>query len=193
MTISEVINSMSAVFSAIIPILMGLATIAFLWGVIGYIFAGDDEEKRKTFKAYIYWSIIGLFAMVAVWGLVRVLVLTFGLGGLPWWASKGGTIVYPGDAPRGEFFRLLEKIHSFIILPLVGLMFILGTVFFLWGAVEFIFASNSGDEEKIKSGKKHIVWGVIALFAMVGLFAIIEALKATFGFQGLPYFLPVNP
>lgn len=186
-------GTLRVVLSGIIPILMGLATIAFFWGVIGYIFAGDDEEKRKTFKAYISWGIVGLFSMVAVWGLVRALVSTFGLGGLPWWASGGGTIVYPADAPRGEFFRILEKIHSFIISPLVGLMFILGTVVFLWGAVQFIFASNSGDEEKIKAGKKHIVWGIIALFAMVGLFAIIEALRATFGFQGLPYFLPINP
>ncbi|OGZ32651.1 MAG: hypothetical protein A3H02_01130 [Candidatus Niyogibacteria bacterium RIFCSPLOWO2_12_FULL_41_13] len=185
-------GTLRAILSGIIPILMGLATIVFLWGAINYVFAADDEEKRKTFKTYIVWGIIGLFSMVAVWGIVRVLISTFGLGGLPWWASGGGTIVYPADSPRGEFFRIIEKAHSFIISPLIGLMFILGTVVFLWGMVEFVFASGSGDEDKIKSGKKHIVWGIIALFAMVGMFAIVEALRATFGFSGLPYLLPIK-
>lgn len=190
MDISSVLRTLTTILAGIIPILMGLATIVFLWGVIGYIFAGDDEEKRKTFKAYIGWGIIGLFSMVAVWGLVRAIVASFGLYA-PWWGS--GTPPYPPDSPPAEFFLLLRKTAFFVISPLIRLMFVLGTVFFLWGAVEFIFASNSGDEEKVKAGKKHIVWGIVALFAMVSLFAIVEALRATFGFQGLPYFLPINP
>ncbi len=68
------------ILNFIIPILMILATVVFLWGVITYITAGGDEEKASSGRTYIIWGLIGLFAMVAVWGVVRALVNTFGVG-----------------------------------------------------------------------------------------------------------------
>src|SRR3989344_3338669 len=45
----------------IIPILFAIATIVFLWGVILYITAGGDEEKRKEGRNYIIFGLIGFF------------------------------------------------------------------------------------------------------------------------------------
>jgi len=47
--------------------------------VVQYITAGGDEEKRKAGRNTMLYGIIGLFVMVAVWGLVNVLISTFGL------------------------------------------------------------------------------------------------------------------
>ncbi|OGZ32653.1 MAG: hypothetical protein A3H02_01140 [Candidatus Niyogibacteria bacterium RIFCSPLOWO2_12_FULL_41_13] len=80
-TVFSILTIFQAIFNQIIPILMTLATIVFLYGVISYVTSGADEEKRADAKWYMIWGLIGLFAMVAVWGLVRVLVVTFGVGG----------------------------------------------------------------------------------------------------------------
>jgi fumarate reductase subunit D len=64
--------------SYIIPIIIGLAVVAFLWGMFKLINAGDDEGKRKEAKDIIIYGIVGLFVMVSVWGLVNILVGTFG-------------------------------------------------------------------------------------------------------------------
>jgi hypothetical protein len=80
-TVESVLGVITDLLNLIIPILMILATVVFLWGVITYITAGGDEEKAKTGRSYIIWGLIGLFAMVAVWGLVLALVSTFGVGG----------------------------------------------------------------------------------------------------------------
>ncbi|MDP2669316.1 MAG: hypothetical protein Q8P07_05850 [bacterium] len=84
-TIQGILGTVSAILSQIIPILMILATVVFLWGVITYITAGGDEEKAKAGRGYIIWGLIGLFAMVAIWGLVLALVSTFQVGntGIP--------------------------------------------------------------------------------------------------------------
>lgn len=79
-TIGTILTDVQTILNTIIPILMILATVVFLWGVITYITAGGDEEKAKSGRTYIIWGLIGLFAMVAVWGLVRALVNTFGVG-----------------------------------------------------------------------------------------------------------------
>ena len=65
----------------VIPILMVLATIVFIIGIIKYIMAGGDEDGVSSAKWYMLWSIIALFVMVSVWGIVGILIDTFNVGG----------------------------------------------------------------------------------------------------------------
>lgn len=64
-------NAMLVVYAA--------AFAAFFLGVFLFVANVEDEKKREEGKKWMTWSIIGLFAMIAVWGLVNVLVGTFGL------------------------------------------------------------------------------------------------------------------
>jgi len=71
-TLTEWINS-------IIPLLIGIAVLVFLWGVIKYVIAGDDAESRKQGLGLMAYGILAIFVMVSVWGLVNVLINTFSL------------------------------------------------------------------------------------------------------------------
>ncbi|MEK7647165.1 MAG: hypothetical protein AAB378_02175 [Patescibacteria group bacterium] len=62
-----------------IPLLLTLATVIFLWGVIQFIYNADNEEKRKTGHMFIIYGLIGLFVIVSMWGLVQILLSTFGI------------------------------------------------------------------------------------------------------------------
>lgn len=64
---------------SIIPLLFTLATLFFLWGVVQYMLADANENKRETGKQYMVWGIIALTVMLSVWGLVNLLGNTFGL------------------------------------------------------------------------------------------------------------------
>lgn len=68
-----------SILSPLIPILIGLAVVVFLWGILKYITAGGDEKKRSEGIKFMAFGIIGLFVMVSVWGLVNILTGTFGL------------------------------------------------------------------------------------------------------------------
>ena len=63
-----------------VTFLMVLATLYFIWTVIGYIRVKDAKESEERKKAMIR-GIIGLFVIVAIWGIVRVIVTTLGVGG----------------------------------------------------------------------------------------------------------------
>lgn len=63
----------------ILPFLVTLAVVGFIWGVIQYFLNPDNEEKRKAGKSFIIWGLIALFVIVSVWGLVNVFSNTFGL------------------------------------------------------------------------------------------------------------------
>lgn len=86
--IQSIVEDIGGIVEIIIPILMLVAFMVFLWGVVKFIFAGGDEEKRKTAKHYIIYGLIGLFVMVAVWGIIEVVLNTFTI-------TPGGTIPLP--------------------------------------------------------------------------------------------------
>ena len=74
--ITGIISDFNGWINALIPLIIGLAVIAFMWGLIQYISAGDDSKKAEAKSAMIYGIII-LFVMVSIWGIVKILQDTF--------------------------------------------------------------------------------------------------------------------
>lgn len=64
--------------NTILPLIIALAVVYFIWGIFRFVMAGDEEAKAAA-KDKIIYGVIGLFVMVSVWGLVNILVNTFGL------------------------------------------------------------------------------------------------------------------
>jgi len=63
-----------------VPLLFAVAFIVFLWGLFQYFIVGAaDEDAHKKGKELIIYGLIGFFVMLSVWGLVNVLIGTFGL------------------------------------------------------------------------------------------------------------------
>jgi len=64
----------------LIPILATFALLLFIWGVTQYVVNADNEEARENGKKVMIWGIVAISAMVLVYGLVQLLVVTLGLG-----------------------------------------------------------------------------------------------------------------
>jgi uncharacterized membrane protein YidH (DUF202 family) len=87
-TITDIIGNIQDIVNLLVPLLIGIAVIYFIWGVIKYISAGADEGKREEARNTMIYGIIGLFVIVAIWGLVGVISSTFDI-------ETGGTIDRP--------------------------------------------------------------------------------------------------
>lgn len=66
----------------VVPFIIALALMFFLWGVFKTVTAAGDSKKRQEGIGYITYGIIGLAVMVSVWSLVYLLTSTFFSGGL---------------------------------------------------------------------------------------------------------------
>jgi hypothetical protein len=74
----------------LVPFAIGLAVLAFFWFLIQFIWKGkEDGEKKKASINGMGWSIIALFVMVSIWGLVGFLGSMLGIG-------QGGSVPVPG-------------------------------------------------------------------------------------------------
>lgn len=57
----------------LIPFIIGVAVLVFIFGLIKYVTAGGDPDKIKEARNTIILGIIIIFIMTSVWGLVRIL------------------------------------------------------------------------------------------------------------------------
>ena len=64
--------------NAVVPVLIALGVLYFVWGVVTYVIASDEEAKKKG-RDRIIFGIIGLAVVIGLWGLVNLLRNTFGL------------------------------------------------------------------------------------------------------------------
>ncbi|MBI2038705.1 MAG: hypothetical protein HYT22_00260 [Candidatus Niyogibacteria bacterium] len=78
-TIPGLLATFTSLINAVIPVIIALAGLVFLWGVFKFITAAGDEKARDAGRQYIIWGLVGLVIMFAFWGLVRILITTFGL------------------------------------------------------------------------------------------------------------------
>jgi len=75
-TLLGVLCRIGQILNTIVPVLIALGVVYFVWGVVSYVIA-SDEEAKKAGRDRIIYGIIGLAVIVAVWGLVRILTNTF--------------------------------------------------------------------------------------------------------------------
>jgi amino acid transporter len=73
----------------------------------------------------------------------------------------------------------ITNVNAQIINPLIILLFALAIVYFLFGVFEFI--ANQDNDEKKTSGKSHMLWGIIGLTIMMGVWAILGIILGTLG------------
>ena len=73
-TFVGVVNLIRSLINSAVPPLIAIAVFLFMFGLLRYVTAGDDEQKVKQGRSFIIYGIIGIFIMLSVWGLVNVLL-----------------------------------------------------------------------------------------------------------------------
>ena len=76
--IRHLLGMAAGIIQALIPIVIGLAVLVFIWGVLRYVLNSSDAGKAEG-RTFMLWGIIALFVMVSVWGLVNILRDSLGL------------------------------------------------------------------------------------------------------------------
>ncbi len=66
------------ILNPIIGLMIAIGLAVFIYGVIEFIMGADNAEKKETGKKHMIWGIIGLFIMVAVFGIMNLLASFWG-------------------------------------------------------------------------------------------------------------------
>jgi len=77
----------------------------------------------------------------------------------------------------GAASELLDRLVTYIIDPIILIIFAAGFFLFVWGLVEFIYKLDEGAQT---SGKQHMLWGIVGMLIMVSVYGIIALIDETF-------------
>ena len=65
------------IFDAAIGFIIVLAVLAFIIGAVRFMYAAGDDKSRSDGRTMMVWGTIALFVMVSVWGIARIIHVTF--------------------------------------------------------------------------------------------------------------------
>jgi succinate dehydrogenase hydrophobic anchor subunit len=72
-TFRDVVDLFISLINFVIPVLVALALVLFLWGGVRYIYKASDAHGKGADKEVLLWGVIALFVLVSVWGILRIL------------------------------------------------------------------------------------------------------------------------
>src|SRR3989344_2741298 len=73
---------------------------------------------------------------------------------------------------------IVDKFVQFVVNPAILVVFSFGLLMFVFGLVELLLSLSKGGETK--TGRDHMLWGLLGMFIMVSVFGIIRLLSDTF-------------
>jgi len=184
--IGAIICKIHQILNTIVPVLVALGVVWFVWGVVTYMIGGDEESKKKG-KSRIVYGIIGLAVIVGLWGLVNIVVETFDLSG--GYKSTSVLVSQPKESTKVFICELGDdgvKIQHVLLYgvciinsAVVPLIFALAVAMFIWGVVQYVI--NSDQEAKKDKGRQFMIWGIIALAVMISVWGLVRILGNSFG------------
>ena len=81
--LANTITQVSALVNTLVPLLLAIAVLLFLWGLVKFIANIGDETARAAGKSLMIWGMIALFVMVSFWGIIGYVQESLGLTGVP--------------------------------------------------------------------------------------------------------------
>jgi hypothetical protein len=77
--LDTLVQSIGRLVRLALPVVVGIALLAFFWGLAKFIFQQGNEEQKTEAKKIMIWAVVAFFVMVSVWGLVGFLQRAFGI------------------------------------------------------------------------------------------------------------------
>ena len=80
MDITEFLKKVNtAIVNPLIILIFGIALLVFFWGLYEFITSAETDDGRAQGKRNIIWGVVGMFIMVSVYGIINLVLNTFGV------------------------------------------------------------------------------------------------------------------
>ncbi len=86
--VENLVRAIGRLISLATPIVVGLALLAFFWGLVKYIFSAGEEDSKKEGIRLMIGGVIAIFVIVSLVGIIRFIGNALGVG-------QGGSLDVP--------------------------------------------------------------------------------------------------
>ncbi len=201
--IKDLICRVGEILNYIIPFLLLLGVVYFVWGVVQYVIK-DEEEAKKKGRDKIIYGLIGIVVIISMWGIVTLIINTFGISTAELAQITPGTTFSQTSNNYTQVSNICATNYKSLSEPLLGdlinyvtctisksivpLLFTLATLLFVWGVVQYVI--NADSEEKRTKGRDFMIWGIVALAVMAGMWGLVNIFGTTFNIGNGTQYVP---
>ena len=75
---------------------------------------------------------------------------------------------------------IIAKFQSEILMPVISLLFVLATIIFLWGVMQYV-VGHQGNPTTLEKGKQVMLWGIIGMTIMASAWGFVRIICNYFG------------
>ncbi|OHA89872.1 MAG: hypothetical protein A2832_01905 [Candidatus Zambryskibacteria bacterium RIFCSPHIGHO2_01_FULL_44_22b] len=80
MTVFALLDKISQyILNPLILLVFAIALVVFFWGIVKFISSETADASREEGKRKIFWGLFGMFIMISAYGLIRLILNTFGI------------------------------------------------------------------------------------------------------------------
>ena len=166
-----------------LAILIGIAIIAFFWGLLRYLLSAKGGPEQNKASMLMVWGLVAIFVMLSIFGIVRLMQVTFGLEGA---SSVDAPSLAIGQATSPSCSKMTQNFACFAswIAGLFGtgtaLLVGVALVLYFWSIAYNLFGyTAAGSAASMHKLRGTILWGLLALFIMFSIWGIIRVLGNT--------------
>lgn len=76
---------------------------------------------------------------------------------------------------------IIAKFQNEILLPVISLLFLVATIVFLWGVIQYVIIGSQGASGALEKGKAVMKWGIIGMTVMASAWGIVRLICTYFG------------
>ena len=82
---------------------------------------------------------------------------------------------------NSQIAQFLRSLTEFVDSTLIPFIFALAFLFFLWGVFQYFIAGGANTEQR-ETGRKFVLWSIIAFVVMLSFWGIINLVQRSLGF-----------
>ncbi len=77
LTFRDIVNTILGFTSLFVRVITVGMLVVFSWGMIRFIYGTNDKGSMKKNKEFMLWSLLALFVMASLWGIIGIMCDSF--------------------------------------------------------------------------------------------------------------------
>ena len=158
-----------AIITSLFPIIVAAGFLAVGYNLLKYL-ASKTSTDQNVYKAGILNSIFGLFIILVVFGLIKILANSLGIPSL----GVDIGIADPSGSGLGgvnSFRHIALSVATFVSGRIIPILVACAVLFFFGNIV--ISMTKSDVEAERTNLNVYLRWGIFALFLLLTLFSVV--------------------
>ncbi len=167
----SLISIAESIINALFPIMIAAAILVFGYNIAKYLTSRDLSEQG-LYKQGIWNSLLAVFILFVIFGLIKVLARSLGIPNLGvdiGIADPSGNVT--GSGGIATFRQIAFGVSRFISERIIPILIAVAVLFFM-GNVVVSMTKNDQEAERTKLNA-YLRWGIVALFVILTVFSLV--------------------